>query len=334
MDAKTTFEGQRKAAIFLLSLADDVVAEVFRHMEEDEIRALSAEMAKIKIIPKKTMHDVLEDFRTAAGGGGDIVHVNSTAVFESLRRLFGADKARVLLEQVQTDGASAGRALRAMPADKLAELLVQEHPQTVALVLAQLGGKLAADTLALLPEELQSSIVLRIAHLDAVSPEVVREVMEILEEEAKSLGTFEGKQLGGIKATAEMMNILDRSVEEAIMGKISELDSATAEEIQQSMFVFEDILNVDDRAIRTLLRHVSNDQLALALKAASEALKGKLLGNISERAAEIIREDMEAMGPVKRSAAEKAQQEIVRTARKLEQEDQLDLGTGGEEVVS
>jgi len=334
MDLKSAFEGKRKAAIFLVSLPDEVVAEVFRHMDEGEIRALSAEMAKIKMIPRQAMLDVIEDFRAAVGGGGDVVHVNSSAVFESLRRVFGADKARTLLEQAKSEGTSAGRALRSMPPDKLAELLEQEHPQTVALVLAQLGGKFAADTLSLLPEELQSDIVLRIAHLDTVSPEVVREVMEILDAEAKSFGTFEGEQLGGIKVTAEMMNILDRSVEQAIMEKIGEVDPSTAEEIQQSMFVFEDLLNVDDRAIRTLLRHVSNDQLALALKAASDALKGKLLGNISERAAEIIREDMEAMGPVKRSAVEKAQQEIVRTARKLEEEDQLDLGTGGEEVVS
>ncbi len=334
MDTATPLDGRRKAAIFLLSLSDDVAAEVFRHLDEAEIRRLSAEMAKIRIIPKRIMLSVLDEFKSVAGGEGDFVHVRSSALFESLSRLLGSEKARTLLEQAVGDSTATGRTLRSMPIDKLAELLMQEHPQTVAVVLAQLGGKLSADILARFPEELQSDVVLRIAHLDVVAPEVVREIIEILESEAKSYGTFGGKQLGGIQAVAEMLNNLGRSAEQGILQKVQEVDPATAEEIQQSMFVFEDLANVDDRSIRTLLRHVSNDQLALALKSASEALKKKLLGNISERAGEIIREDMEAMGPVKRSSVEKAQQEIVRTARKLEEEDQLDLGTGGDEVVS
>lgn len=334
MDARKSSAGTSKAAIFLLSLDDKLVAEVFRHMDEAEIRRVSAEMAKIKVIPKRAMLDVLEEFRVAIGGSGDVVRVSSTALFESLRRLFGADKARALLEQAGGQGSGIGNTLRGMPADKLADLLLQEHPQTVAVVLAQLGGKLAADVISLFPEELQCDIVLRITHLDVVAPDVVREVVEALEAEAKDFGAFEGEQLGGVKAAAEMLNNMNRAMEQAVLQKIAEIDTSTAEEIQQSMFIFEDLLHVDDRAIRVLLRNVSNDELALALKAASEALKAKLLGNISERAAEIIKEDMESMGPVKRSAVEKAQQAIVQTARKLEEEEQLQLSTGGEDIVS
>ncbi|MGE3760403.1 MAG: flagellar motor switch protein FliG, partial [Pseudobdellovibrionaceae bacterium] len=216
-------------------------------------------------------------------------------------------------------------------AKSLSNFLINEHPQTIAVILAHLEPEKKGEVLKRLPESLQAEVVLRLSNLDHVAPELIAEVDRVLKQELSTLGTVEQASLGGVQPVAEMLNVMDKNTETAIMSRIEEKDPILAEEIRKLMFVFEDIIKIDDKGIQTLLKEVPNDKLLLALKTANEEIRGKIFKNISQRAAKLLQEDLQNMGPARLSDVESAQVEIVNVARRLEQEGKILIARGGSE---
>jgi flagellar motor switch protein FliG len=241
-----------------------------------------------------------------------------------------ADRYKKFIEMLETgDELSAGfESIRWIDPQTLATMLVQEHPQTIALILAHLDADKATEALTLLPKEKQADVVMRIANLDRINPALVREIQDVMLSEIMASGASKSRKVGGTESVATMLNSLDGSTEEAIFAAIEEKDPKMAEAIRELMFTFEDLNKLDARSIQMLMKEVTNDLLTMSLKTAPEELREKMLSNISSRAAEMIREELETMGPVKLSDVEKAQQEIVKICRRLESEGKLTLGVG------
>jgi flagellar motor switch protein FliG len=216
-------------------------------------------------------------------------------------------------------------------AKSLANFLIHEHPQTVSVILAHLEPEKKGEVLKRLPETLQAEVVLRMANLDHVAPELISEVDRVLKEELANLGTVEQAALGGVQPVAEMLNVMDKNTEKTIMSRIEEKDPILAEEIRKLMFVFEDVIKIDDKGIQALLKEVPNDKLLLALKTANEDIKNKFFKNLSQRAAQMLRDDLTNMGPSRLSDVEGAQVEIVNVARRLESEGKILIARGGSE---
>jgi flagellar motor switch protein FliG len=221
--------------------------------------------------------------------------------------------------------------LELVDAKSLSNFLLNEHPQTIAVILAHLEPEKKGEVLKRLPESLQAEVVLRLSNLDHVAPELIAEVDRVLKQELSTLGTVEQASLGGVQPVAEMLNVMDKNTETAIMSRIEEKDPILAEEIRKLMFVFEDITKIDDKGIQTLLKEVPNDKLLLALKTANEEIRAKIFKNISQRAAKLLQDDLGNMGPARLSDVEAAQVEIVNAARRLEQEGKILIARGGSE---
>jgi flagellar motor switch protein FliG len=334
--AQRKLKGTDKAALFLLSLGEEVASEVFSRLNEEELKRLGETMAGITQAPEEEAVElVFTEFRDILEGRAVNPVSGDLFLRRTLFKVLDGQKAASFLEDVQAKKAPRPfERLRQLEPSMLANFIRTEHPQTIALVVAHLSHQAAAQILKLLPEEVQAEVVMRIAKLDNVPAEVIADVEEVLEREIASIGKIEHRKLGGIQAAAEIMNQLDQGTEREVMACIEEERQELAEEIRQLMFVFEDLNKLDDRGIRLLLKEVSNDDLVLALKTASEGLKQKIFANLSERAAEMLREDIEIMGPARLSDVEQAQQMIIRTARRLEAEGKLVVsGRGGEDVL-
>jgi flagellar motor switch protein FliG len=229
-------------------------------------------------------------------------------------------------------GANRGMdSLEMVDAKSLANFLVHEHPQTVSVILSHLEPEKKGEVLKRLPEALQAEVVLRMANLDHVAPELIAAVDRVLKEELANIGTVEQAALGGVQPVAEMLNVMDKNTEKAIMSRIEEKDPILAEEIRKLMFVFEDIIKIDDKGIQALLKEVPNDKLLLALKTANEEIRAKIFKNISQRAAQLLKDDLQNMGPSRLSDVEGAQVEIVNVARRLEGEGKILIARGGSE---
>jgi flagellar motor switch protein FliG len=228
------------------------------------------------------------------------------------------------------EGSRTLEALELVDSRTLANFLVGEHPQTIALILAHLDSNKKTDVLKRLPESIQTEVVLRISNLDFISPSLIAQVDEVLKQELATLGSIDTQQLGGVQPIAEMLNVMDKASEQNIMARVEEKDPQLAEEIRKLMFVFEDIVFIDDRGMQALLKEVPNDKLVLALKTAPEEIKEKIFKNISKRAAELLKEDLGSMGPVRVSDVEGAQQEIINIAKRLEAEGKIMIARGGD----
>jgi flagellar motor switch protein FliG len=227
------------------------------------------------------------------------------------------------------EGSRTLEALELVDSRTLANFLVNEHPQTTALILAHLDSGKKCEVLKRLPELIQTEVVLRIANLDFISPNLIAQVDEVLKQELATLGSIDTQQLGGVAPIADMLNVMDKSNEQNIMAKVEEKDPQLAEEIRKLMFVFEDISFVDDRGMQTLLKEVPNDKLVIALKTATPEVRDKIFRNISKRAAELLKDDLDSLGPVKLSEVEAAQQEIINVAKRLESEGKIMISRGG-----
>jgi flagellar motor switch protein FliG len=248
---------------------------------------------------------------------------------------FDSRKAGDLLEDLFSKrGTGSFEKLASLSPQVLASLLASEHPQTIALLLVHMKYQNAAEVIQALPEKIQSEVVMRIADLEAVPQEIVTEIQGVLEDQLSSISKAADETLGGIQTAAEILNHLDHKTESAILERIEGERQEMAEEIRQSMFVFEDLSQLDDRSVRGLLKEISNDELILSLRTASEELKEKVFRNVSQRAAQMIKEDMEVMGPVKLKDVEQAQLNVIKTARRLAEEGKIVLGgKGGEDVL-
>lgn len=324
--------GPEKAAVFLLMLGEDYSSDVFKRLDDEEIRSVGRQMAKIDRVDKDDVAALLAEFQGDAGG--DEIFLSGDDMLESaLRRALSGEKAGEILDDIRSDWRlTLFQKARKLEPKILVNFLRNEHPQTISLVLSVLESTQAAIILSDLKEELQVEVVMRMAELDKVSPDVLVEVDRVLQDELLSVEGMEGQRLGGVEAVAEILNNADRALESQVLEGVEEQRESLAEEIRRLMFVFEDLMTVDDRGIMSILKEVSTDDLKLALKTSSDDLQDKIFGNMSKRAVDMLKEDMEIMGPTRLKDVEGAQQAIIKIAKRLEQEGKVQLaGSGGGE---
>jgi len=323
--------GLEKAAALLMFLGEELATEVFKGLSEEEIRLIVSVVPKVSDIKPDEMQTVLDEFNARLMSEGYMSKTGKDFIENVVHKSMGPEKAISILQRLEIDQQLSQ--IRRYDARALFNLIKKEHPQTIAFILSQLPSGTTADILANLSEDLQYEVLRRIAKMDSVLPGALEEVVEALGRELSTFAIDVAETTGGIKPAAEILNQMKKTAANEVMRKLEEEDPDLAEQIGQHMFVFEDLLNVDDRGIQQILKEVSNDDLAVALKMSSEEVKSKIFKNISSRAAEMIQEDMEARGPVRISDVEKAQGTIVRIARRLETEGKIVVtGRGGEDM--
>jgi len=333
---KVAFEvlrGIEKAAILLNYLGEIATRELFKHLEDSDIRKLINTMHRLRVVPVDVTKRVLEEYYEKISEAEEYIFSRDLATKETIVAAVGEERARGILGHLNL-AAMTGRTLESLElvdAKSLANFLINEHPQTISVILAHLEPEKKCEVLKRMPESLQAEAVLRMANLDYISPELIGEVDKVLRQELSAIGNVEQAQLGGVQPVAEMLNVMDKNTETSIMARLEEKDPILAEEIRKLMFVFEDIVKIDDRGIQTLLKDVPNEKLLLALKTANDEIKDKFTRNMSTRASQMLLEDLDSMGPAKLSDVEAAQQEIVNTARKLEAEGKILIARGGGE---
>lgn len=327
--------GADKAAILLLYLGNDVTAKVFEHMDDDEIKKISKSMAKLGHVSRTTIMEVVENFSAITNPEAGIFSQGDEFVRKILEKALGPVKAEMLMEELAASSyGDLVDILSNMDSKSIANFLSQEHPQTIAVILAKLKSKQTSEIISLLPQELQAEVVLRIADVEQVSPEILQEIDEVMKKELKSMGGTQRYKVGGIEKVVDMFNHFDRSKEKQILDKLDVLSPPLSEIIRKHLFTFDDVFQLDDRSIQAIMREVSNDTLTLAMKTSTDDVKDKIFRNISSRAAEMIKEDLEVMGPVRLSDVEKAQGEIIKIVRKMEEEGKVVLaGRGGDDVL-
>jgi flagellar motor switch protein FliG len=328
---KRALTGQMKAAILLRSLGEDSAAEVMRHLDPRDIRKIGQYMAEISNISREEEEEVIKEFKTAAETG-DVGFEGKEYIKSILTKALGQEKAKRILETIAKTSYPGIDSLKWLDPKAVADVIRTEHPQTIAVILAHLDADHGSEVLSRLPEFMRPDVALRLATMEDVQPEVLQHLSDVLQE-AFRVGGPAGQALGGAQVVAEMLALVDKTVEEHILGKIADRDPALADNIRSLMFVFDDLVKVDDRSLQELLKEISKDDLPLALKAANEEVRLKFFRNMSSRAAQMLQEDMEARGPVKLSDAERAQQNILKLCRKLEGEGRLSVAEGGDELV-
>jgi flagellar motor switch protein FliG len=327
--------GSEKAAILLLYLGPEATSPIYEHLNDEEIKKISQSMASLGHVSRATIVDVIREFTTLTDPETGIFSQGEEFVKKILERAVGPQKAEVIMQELYTSTyGDMVDVLSNMDAKTIANFLSQEHPQTVAVILAKLKPKQTGEIIGMLPQEMQAEVVMRIADVEQVSPEILVEIDDVIRRELNSMGGMQRFKVGGVEKVVEMFGHLDRTREKQILDKLDEINPPLAEVIRKHLFTFEDVFNLDDRGIQSIMREVSNDTLTLALKTCTDDLKDKIFRNISSRAAEMIKEDLEVMGPVRLSDVEKAQTEIVKVAGRLEEEGQIVIaGRGGDDVL-
>lgn len=328
-------EGIEKSAMLLLSLGEDEAAEVLRHLGPREVQKLGHAMAQMKGVPRDRVEAVLDELSAHSAKGTPLAG-DEAKIKAMLTKALGDDKAANLISRILQGGDTAGiEGLKWMDAVTVADLIKNEHPQIIATILVHLEFDHAGDILKHFTERLRNDVLLRIATLDGVQPEALRELNDAMRRLlAGASGNMKKTAMGGIRHAAEILNFVGQAAETAIIDNVREYDPDLAQKILDEMFVFENLLDVDDRGIQLLLREIQSDSLILALKGSSPELREKIFKNMSQRAAEMLREDLEAKGPVRLSEVEAEQKEILKIARRLADEGQIVLGgKGGEDQM-
>lgn len=331
---KRELTGRQKAAIFLVTIGSELSAEIFKHLKEDEIEALTFEIARLESIDSEERDKVLMEFQELMMAQEFIITGGVDYARELLEKALGSQKAVDIINRLTSS-------LQVRPFDfvrrtdptQLLNFIQQEHPQTIALILSYLDPQKASIILASLDHDIQSEVAKRIATMDRTSPEVLREVERVLEKKLSTLASEDYTMAGGVDAIVEILNMVDRSTEKSIIESLEEEDPELAEEIKKKMFVFEDIVLLDDRAIQKVLREVDTQELAKALKAVDSEVQDKIFRNMSKRAATLLKEDMEYMGPIRMKDVEESQQKIVSIIRKLEEQGEIVIARGGEDEI-
>lgn len=328
--------GADRAAILLMSLGEKDAAAVMKHMGPKEVQKIGQAMAALKNVTKEQLNTVLGEFTRSVDNETSIGIGSEDYIRNVLVQALGQEKAGSLIDRILMGSASKGlEALKWMDARAIAELIRLEHPQIIAIVLSHLEPDHAAEVLSLLPERTRPDILMRIATLDGIQPAALKELDEILERQFTGGNTgVKSSAVGGTKTAANILNFVDGSSSARIMDMIKESDSDLGHRIEDLMFVFDNLAEVDDRGIQAILREVSTDSLVIALKGADEGLREKIFRNMSKRAAEMLREDLEVRGPVKLSEVEAAQKEILAVARRMAEAGEIVLSAqGGEAYV-
>ncbi|NDD74679.1 MAG: flagellar motor switch protein FliG [Gammaproteobacteria bacterium] len=327
--------GVEKAAILLLTLGEKEAAEVLRHLPAKEVQRLGAAMAQISDVSRSEVTEVLGWFMDDAERQTSLGLGSADFVRKTLIEAMGEHQAAGLLDQILLGRASKGlESLKWMDPKAIAEMVRQEHPQIVAIILAYLEAEQSAKIVAYLPEEVRGDLLFRVATLDGIQPAALQELDQVMERQFAGSSRTQAPGFGGPKVVADIVNLLDARIETRVMQEINTADEALGAKIQDLVFVFDDLIEIDDRSMQELLRQVPSDQLLLALKATEDGLRDKIFRNMSQRAAETLKEDLEARGPVRLSEVESARKEILALARRLAEEGAITLGArGGEAFV-
>ncbi|SFD80674.1 flagellar motor switch protein FliG [Lentibacillus persicus] len=330
MPEQKSLTGKQKAAILLISLGPDVSAQIYKHLSEEEIEQLSLEISSVKKVGSDLKEDVLDQFHQIAIAQEYISQGGVGYAKMVLEKAFGNDEANSIIDRLTSSlqVRPFHFARRAEP-QQILNFIQNEHPQTIALVLSYLAPEQAGDILSELPQEMQAEIAKRIATMDSTSPEIISQVEEVLERKISSSITEDYTQAGGIQSVVEVLNGVDRGTEKTILDTLDIQEPELAEEIKKRMFVFEDIVVLDNRAIQRIIREVVNEDLRLSLKVASDEVKEIIFKNMSQRMAETFKEEMEFMGPVRLRDVEEAQSRIVEAIRHLEEIGEIVIARGG-----
>lgn len=326
-------QGLNDAAIFLMSLGEEEASEVFKHFSPKEVQKLGESIAKISSVSRERVDDVVTKFSHAAEAQSLIVSDTGNYVRAVLKRALGDDKASLLIDRILQGGDVSGiESLKWMDPLSVAELLRNEHPQIVAAILVHLDYEQSAEVLKHLTDRQRAEVLLRIATMEGIQPMALKDLNEVLFNVLAGGDKVRKASLGGIKATAEIVNLLGSNIEAVVLESIRAHDADLAQKITDKMFVFDDIIKLDDKAIQLVLKEVSSEALIPALKGASPELKEKILSNMSTRAADTLREDLDSRGPMRLSEVEAQQKEILKTVRRLADEGQIVIGGGSEEA--
>jgi flagellar motor switch protein FliG len=327
--------GTDKASVLLLSLGEEAAAAVLKHLGPKEVQRIGSSMAKMTNVSSDQVGTVLTQFLESIGSHTALGVDSENYIRETLIKALGEDKAGGLMDRILLGGNAEGlETLKWMDARAIADMIRNEHPQIIAIILSYLDSDQAADILGHFSERQRPDLLLRIATLDTVQPSALNELNAVIEKQVSGSASVQSSAMGGVKAAADILNYVDSTIEQSVMEQLRDADEELSQEIEDLMFVFENLNEVDDTAIQAILREVSTEVLLLALKGADEALQEKVFRNMSKRAAEMLRDDLESKGPVKLSEVEGAQKEILGVARRMAEEGTISLGgAGGEEMI-
>ncbi len=329
-EIEVSLNATEKSALLLLAVGQERAASVLKHMGPKEVQIVGMTMAGLGAISSEMVDAVLEEFIMQAKDETGLGLDSDTYIRNMLTEALGADKAGSIIDRILLGANSKGiEQLKWMDIRSIADLLRLEHPQIVATVLSLLDSDQSAEVLTLLPENMRSDILMRIATMETVQPAAIKELDEMMEKQLTGNDSVKSSAIGGVDAAANILNFIDGNLSEEMMEVVNENNAELGQQIQDKMFIFADLINVDDRGIQTLLREVSTEQLLLALRGVVDELREKIFGNMSKRAAEMLRDDLEAAPPTKLSEVEQAQKDILSIAKKLSDSGEIQLGSGG-----
>jgi len=331
---QTVLSGPKKAAILVLTLGEEAASELFKHLQEEEIERITKEITAIGTVPSESGERVLEEFHGMARAASFVARGGVDYARRLLSRSFSPDTAHRIIDRVvRSFKSTAGFAsLEKADPQQLSKFILAEHPQTIALILAHLATANAAQLITLLPDALRADVLTRMANLDEISPDVIGRISAVIEQRLRTLGGPTREQHGGVRAVAEVCNRLDRSVTQSVLESIEGASPELAVSIRNLMFVFDDLRTIENTGLREIIQRADKKSLTIALKGASEDIRTRFFENMSKRAAEMLKDEMEVMGAVRLREVEKAQQDIVAIARKLEEEGLIVTGAAAGEA--
>lgn len=326
-------EGIEKSAILLLSLGEEEASEVFKFLGPKEVQKIGTEMARVKDVTKERIESIAQECIDVAEESTTLGLDSDNYIRSVLTKALGGDKAGFLLDRILQGSDTSGiEGLKWMDPGTIAELIKNEHPQIIATILVHLERDLSAAILNLFVERLRSDVILRIATLEGIQPNALADLNDVLAKVLTGGDKLKKTTLGGVRTAAEILNFVGSTTEKAVLDDIRDQDTELSQRIQDEMFTFDNLLDLDDRAVQTILRDVQGDQLVIALKGADESIREKIFKNMSSRASEALREDLEGRGPVRLSEVETAQKEILKVVRKLADDGSIALGGGGDDA--
>jgi flagellar motor switch protein FliG len=324
--------GIEDAAIMLMSMGEEQASEVFKHLLPKEVQRLGETIAKLKAVPRERYESVVENFLKLAEAEHMLVADSDEYVRSVLRKALGEEKASLLLERILAGNDVTGiESLKWMEAQAVAELLRNEHPQIVAAILVHLEYDQTSQILKLLPDRMRNEVLMRVATLDGIQPAALKDLNEVLSNMLSGSDRARKSQLGGVKSAAEILNMMGSSVETSVLDYIRESDGDLAQMIMDNMFTFDDMIKLDDKAIQMVLKEVQSESLVISLKGATPELRERIFKNMSSRAAETLREDLETRGPVRVTDVEAEQKELLKVVRRLVEEGEISLGGGSDD---
>jgi len=325
-------EGLESAAILLMSLGEEEASEVFKHLAPKEVQRLGETIAKMKAVTRERVDQVMDEFDRLSSNESMLVADNNEYVKNVLRKALGEDKANLLIDRIlQGSDVTGIESLKWMDPQSVAELLRNEHPQIVAAILVHLEPDQAADVLKLFTERQRNEVMVRVATLDGIQPTALKDLNEVMSKVLAGGERSRKSNMGGVKTAAEILNMLGTAVETSVLDFVREADNELAQKIMDNMFTFDDVEKIDDKGIQALMKEVQSESLVVALKGSTPALREKIFKNMSSRAAETLREDLEGRGPVRLSEVEAEQKEMLKIVRRLVDEGQIVLAGGGDE---